>query len=137
MRVVITNEQNFVPVDEAKIKQGLKLLPFWDKKFKLSVVYVDDAEIAKLNERYLKHTGPTDVLSFPISNNEGEIIASGQTAFEEAKAREVEPEGELLLYTVHGLLHLMGYDDHTEEEAAEMHRQEQEIVTKMGYKWDW
>jgi probable rRNA maturation factor len=112
-------------------------LPFWQKKFKLSLVYITDAEIAKLNERYLKHEGSTDVLSFPLNEYEGEVIISGETAYEEAKARGIEPEGEIILYTVHGVLHLFGYDDKTPEGAEEMHRIEKEVVTQFGYTWDW
>lgn len=137
MRIVITNEQNFVPVDEAKIRKAISLLPWGNRKMRLSVVYINDAEIAQLNERYLKHQGPTDVLSFPISEQEGEIVVSAETALEESKARGIEAEGELILYTVHGVLHLIGYDDKDPTEAAKMHAVEKEVITQMGYRWDW
>jgi rRNA maturation RNase YbeY len=137
MKTIITNEQNFVPVDEDKIRQAVRLVPWEGRRFKLSLVYVDDAEIAKLNERYLKHAGPTDVLSFPVGPNEGEIVVSGETALEEAKARGIEPEGELILYTIHGILHLLDYDDKTPKEAEKMHTVEKGVVTQMGYTWNW
>jgi probable rRNA maturation factor len=137
MRIVITNEQNFVPLDEEKIRKAVTLLPWGKRKIRLSLVYVNDSEIAKLNERYLKHQGPTDVLSFPISENEGEIIVSGETAFEESKARGIEAEGEIILYTIHGILHLLDYDDKDPQEAARMHAVEKNVITQMGYRWDW
>lgn len=137
MKIIITNEQDFVPVDEEKIRKALELVPWGKKKMKISLVYVNDAEIAKLNERYLNHQGPTDVLSFPYASGEGEVIASGETAMEEAKARGIDPQGELLLYTIHGILHLLDYDDKSPEEAKEMHAKEKDIITQMGYTWNW
>lgn len=137
MRIIVTNEQNFVAVDEQKIREAIGSLPEAEKKYKLSVVYVVDAEIAKMNERYLKHEGPTDVLAFPMSAKEGEIIVSGETALREATERKIEPQGELLLYTVHGTLHLLGFDDKSEEEAKKMHEIEKSVITKMGYTWNW
>lgn len=137
MQITITNEQNFVEVDEKELKTVLRSLPDSPKKYKLSLVFVDDMEIAKLNERYLKHKGPTDVLAFPFEKKEGEIIVSGETALREATQRGIEPKGELLLYSIHGMLHLIGYDDKTEEESIEMHQVEKETLIKFGYKWDW
>ncbi len=137
MKIVITNEQDFVAVDEKNIKTILNSLPSIPKNFRLSIVYLNDAEIAKLNERYLKHEGPTDVLAFSYSSQEGEILVSGETALREATERKIEPQGELLLYTIHGLLHLMGYDDHTVEEATTMHAIEKKTLLAAGYSWNW
>ncbi len=137
MKITITNTQEFITIDEEKIRKILLSIPNITKKFRLSVVYVDDAEITKLNERYLKHEGPTDVLAFPYDNQEGEVIVSAETALREATERKVEPEGELVLYTVHGILHLMGHDDHTEEEARIMHGIEKNILISSGYSWQW
>lgn len=137
MRIVITNEQNFIPISEEKIRQVLSNIPNPPAKFRLSIVYVDDAEITKLNERYLKHEGPTDVLAFPYESGEGEVMVSAETALREATERKIEAEGELLLYTIHGTLHLMGYDDHSPEEAKQMHAVEKKILTQAGYTWNW
>ena len=137
MRITVTNEQNFITVDEKKIYEAIRLLPGSDKKYRLSVVYVDDKEITKMNERYLKHEGPTDVLAFPINPKEGEVVVSAETALRESKERAVESEGELLLYTLHGTLHLLGYDDKTPEESQKMHAVEKQILLQLGYKWSW
>lgn len=135
-KIVITNEQSIVEISSSSIKKALELLPELDN-FRLSIVYVDDAEISILNERYLKHTGATDVLSFPISSKEGEIVVSTETALREAKERNIAVEGEILLYTFHGILHLLGYDDHNDEEYREMHTIEKNLLEKLGYSWDW
>ena len=137
MKITITNEQDYIEIDKESIRKVIKLLPGMKKNFRLSLVYVDDVEIAKLNERYLKHQGPTDVLAFPIDSDEGEIIISGETALREATERKIEPKGELMLYTIHGTLHLLGYDDKTEEEANQMHDIEKKMILELGYQWDW
>lgn len=137
MRVIITNEQSFIAISEEKIRKILSLIPNQPKKYKLSLVYVNDEEITKLNEQYLKHQGPTDVLAFPYESGEGEVIVSAETALRESSERKIEPEGEVLLYTIHGTLHLMGYDDHTPEEAKQMHTIEKQLLTQAGYSWNW
>ena len=138
MRIVITNEQDFISIQEEKIRQAIHMLPdAKEKKYRLSIVYLNDAEIAKLNERDLHHEGPTDVLAYPLEKTEGEIYVSAETALREATERNIEPEGELILYTIHGTLHLLGYDDLTDEEFKEMHSIEKKVLLELGYTWNW
>jgi len=110
---------------------------------RITVAVVDDAHIADLNQTHLQHAGPTDVLTFdlrdehvdatdPRSAVEGEIVVSAETAAREASARGHSEEAELALYAVHGTLHLLGYDDQTEEDAARMHAVEDEILVSVG-----
>jgi len=104
---------------------------------RLSVAIVSDDEIARLNQQYLNHKGPTDVLSFDLSDDEdghidGELILSLDTATREAVRRGHSLEAELALYLAHGLLHLIGYDDATEPDASRMHTIEDEILTSVG-----
>ena len=73
----------------------------------LSVAFVTDDEIARLNERFLGHSGPTDVLTF----QHGEIVISTDRAVGQARRFRTLLHEELALYLVHGLLHLAGYDD--------------------------
>ncbi|HOI54802.1 MAG TPA: rRNA maturation RNase YbeY [Phycisphaerae bacterium] len=104
----------------------------------LSVTLVDDAEISRINRQYLNHDGPTDVISFDLSDAgddrlSGEIVVSAERAVRVATQRGTDPVGELLLYAVHGLLHLAGYDDRTTAQAARMHARENELLTALGY----
>ena len=123
----------------------------------IGVALVSDAHIAHLNELHLDHKGPTDVLAFDLRDElapgadtdapdgpegrsapderalEGEIVVSVDTAKREAHARGHSLEAELALYTVHGLLHLLGYDDGNESDARQMHNQEDEILTEIGW----
>lgn len=112
---------------------------------RVSVALVDDPEIARLNEAHLHHAGPTDVLAFDLREDrskadaaaearhvDGEIVVSVETAAREAHARGHSQEAELMLYLVHGTLHLLGYDDRTGDDAARVHLLEDEILTGLG-----
>jgi len=111
---------------------------------RIDVAVVDDRSIAILNEKHLNHTGPTDVLTFDLRDDpedatngarriDGQIVVSAQTAAREAAARGHDDEAELALYAVHGTLHLLGYDDADEAEAARMHELEDEILHSEGF----
>ena len=82
---------------------------------------------------------PTDVLSFDLSECtrrgcvDGEIVVSAETAARRAEGNEHTPAAELLLYIVHGCLHLAGHDDRTPAGNARMHAVENEILTALGY----
>jgi probable rRNA maturation factor len=96
----------------------------------LSVSFVDDEEMAALHVRYMDEGGPTDVLSFPLDDQEhdgarvlGDVVIAPAVA---ARNNLDDPPAELRLLLVHGILHLLGYDHETEDERAEMWgRQEQ------------
>ena len=99
----------------------------------LSVVFTDNASIRVINARYLEHDWPTDVISWPDSTPDdpelaGELIISTEMAVETARLGEYDPLAEVALYLVHGLLHLRGYDDQTEADAALIRRREAEVL---------
>ena len=78
----------------------------------ISVALVGDAEIRKINQRHLAHDYSTDVISFDLTDTdevlEGEIIASVETADREASEHKWSGDDELLLYIIHGMLHIIG-----------------------------
>ena len=86
----------------------------------LSVALVDDATIATVNWQFLRHTGPTDVISFDLGEGLVEIVVSAERAVIVARKLRRRPHDELALYLVHGLLHLAGYDDHTPAQRRAM-----------------
>ncbi|HUS90688.1 MAG TPA: rRNA maturation RNase YbeY [Phycisphaerae bacterium] len=99
----------------------------------VDVAVVGAEEIASLNRRYLRHAGPTDVLSFDLSAPGDEeltaqVVVCGPVAVAEAAARHLRPQHELMLYVVHGLLHLLGHDDGTACDAERMHAREEELL---------
>lgn len=100
----------------------------------LSVTLVDDEQIAQLHLDYMQIPGPTDVISFPLSDPEdpipilGEVVVSVDTAAREAEERGLSLDEELLRYVVHGTLHLLGYDDHEDDERERMHARQEELL---------
>lgn len=90
------------------------------KKYEVSIAFVGDKTIKKLNKQYRKINKITDVLAFRVddeSNFLGEIIIDYAQIKRQAKASNKQ---ELIYILVHGLLHLIGYNDKTEAEAEKM-----------------
>ena len=94
--------------------------------------------MAQLHEQFMGVRGPTDVLTFPLEKDEagnvvaGEVVVCVPEARRQARARGVAVERELLLYALHGMLHLCGYDDRTARAFRTMHRTEDRILTQLG-----
>lgn len=107
----------------------------------ISIAVVDDSAIRELNRQYLDHDYETDVLSFLLDETAdsitGQLIVSTDTAARVAEELGIEMEQELLLYVVHGTLHLMGLDDTDPETAVEMRSAEQEYLARLGVKHRW
>jgi rRNA maturation RNase YbeY len=103
----------------------------------IAVSFVSDAQIADCNRRWLGHAGPTDVLTFDLRDDPrspvpcGEIVVSRDTARREARARGHSPRREALLYVVHGVLHLLGYDDARPAGRRRMNRLQAEILSRL------
>ncbi|HET8655529.1 MAG TPA: rRNA maturation RNase YbeY [Longimicrobiaceae bacterium] len=100
----------------------------------ISVALLGDEAIAKLNERYLSHEGPTDVLSFPLHADGapplGDIYVGVDQARRQADEIGVPVREEVLRLAVHGTLHVLGYD-HPEgagREDCEMYRRQEELL---------
>ncbi len=102
----------------------------------VSVVMVDDPAIHNINREQLQHDFPTDVITFPLSDEpgrlEGELVVSLDTAAHVAAEHGWSLAAETVLYVVHGMLHLCGYDDLTDEDRVKMRRREREILSQLG-----
>lgn len=116
------------------VKKSL-LVEKFGKPVEVSIVLTDDEDMHELNRDYRGKDKPTDVLSFPQLEGEpfgiqdgpvalGDIVISVDTARRQAVERGRTLEDELDLLVAHGMLHLLGYDDETEEGAAEMREHE-------------
>jgi probable rRNA maturation factor len=110
-----------VPVDRRKIgaaaRRILKALGY--EGYELTVVLVDDREIARLNRRYFRRNRRTNVISFPMMDGTpvslrarmlGDVIISADTARRDAEEVGKKAEEEILFLLIHGILHLAGYD---------------------------
>lgn len=80
------------------------------KKYELSVIIVGKKEIQKLNKEYREINKPTDILSFPLSNDFGEIYINPDMTKIEAKKFERTYENFFAFLLIHGLVHLKGFD---------------------------
>lgn len=104
----------------------------------VSVAVVDEETMSGIHERFLGKAGPTDVISFPLESREdgrvveGEVVVCLDIARRESAARAHSVDRELLLYALHGLLHLSGYDDLSGPDALRMHAREDEILAGLG-----
>ena len=118
-RVLISNRQDR-PVDEEGLRSLARdtLRGEGIARAELSVSFVEQEEIEALHERFMDEAGPTDVLSFPLDDvdeaKEGERVRLlGDVVVaptEAARNTPGDPESELRLLLVHGILHLLGYD---------------------------
>ncbi len=96
----------------------------------LAIVVVGDKTIRQLNRDFHGVNAPTDVLSFPGDDGDslGDIIISYQTARANAHAAHWRTRDELELLVVHGVLHLLGYDDIEPEDRAQMWKRQEKIM---------
>ena len=142
MTIEIVNLQKTIKVPREKLCAVLKhvMMEELGREVNISVAVVNDQRIAELTRAFRDHIGPTDVLAFPFDEKEvgpegqrvfGEIVISAQRARDEARIRHIDPERELILYAVHGMLHLVGYDDQSVRRAKEMRRREAEILKSL------
>lgn len=104
---------------------------------KIGLAFVNNAHIHRLNRQFLNHDEPTDVITFPYTDPkakklEGEVVIGYEVAAEYAADRGHAVEHELLLYVIHGCLHLCGYDDTTTKAERLMRRKEREYLKKIG-----
>ncbi len=102
----------------------------------LGVALVDDARISQVNRQFLERCGPTDVIAFEAEqdaeSSSGEIIISVQTAQRQARQYDHSLMAELCLLAIHGLLHVMGYEDQTEAGQTEMKRIQESLMDEVG-----
>jgi len=140
IEIEIANEQEVLEISEELIRAAVLAVLAKDQiqEAEMSIALVDDPTIHGINRQFLSHDYPTDVISFPLSYSpeklEGEIVLSVDTAIREAGKVEGnwDAQKEVLLYVIHGMLHLISFDDHDEEDLIEMRRGEVECLRAIG-----
>jgi len=140
--IQITQQFDDIPVEAARLKRLVRAIctRFEVSQATVSIAIVADAEMRRLNRKFLNRRTNTDCLSFDLSDGTGpegprvfDLIVNGELACREAARRGHPPEAELALYVTHGLLHNLGFDDATDGQAGRMHRMEDEILQHAGY----
>lgn len=135
---------------EISAAAGKDLIPFLRKHLRaahavlkpplveLSLALVGDKAMADLHQRFMGIAGPTDVLTFPLDEDvrgrvtAGEVVVCIPEARRRAEAEGTHVRHEALLYALHGILHLAGYDDLTPADYRKMHRTEDRILSAIG-----
>ena len=108
------------------------------RSFELGVCLVDSGEITRLNESFLDHEGPTDVITFNYSERgstsvlHGDVFICMTEAVRQAREFGSTWQSELVRYAVHGVLHLQGYDDRQSDARRTMKRQEERLVKALA-----
>jgi len=121
MKIQIGNQQKRIKIDKRKIRvkvtKLLKLLDCGNKE--ISITFVDDETIQRINQQYLSKDRPTNVISFSLQEGEfgdmnpeilGDVVISVDTARQDAEKGHFSFDEEILFLIIHGLLHLLGYN---------------------------
>ena len=127
-------------VDRARLKKAVRLVLAGAgiESAEISIGVVSDQRMHELNRQYLQHDYPTDVLSFVLDHSaadkslDGQIVVSSDYAAREAARYGWTTDDELLLYVIHGSLHLVGYDDTTTEAKQAMRQAEANLLQEFG-----
>lgn len=140
MGALITNRQNKEKINLENLRTTAQAVldDLGCPEGELSILIVDDADIAELNETYLHRSGPTNVIAFPMREGDfpnisphvlGDVVISAETARQEAQAAGIEFWDRFVQLLIHGVLHLFGYDhEGAEAEAMEMEKRAGEIL---------
>jgi len=138
-KIEIADQQNQDLDPEPLIKSVEAILDDHDvAASEISLALVDDPTIRELNRQYLDHDYETDVISFVLDWNEqdrslvGQLIVSTDTAQNKGAEFGLSMFEELVLYVIHGTMHLVGYEDKDSASAAEMRLAEKDYLARLG-----
>ena len=139
--IVVQNACSFseVPCDQ-KFEQWATVALQERGEAELLIRLVEKNESRQLNARYRNRDKPTNVLSFPADLPQeidlpllGDVVICASLVAQEAEQQNKSPESHWAHLTIHGTLHLLGYDHQTEEEAAEMESLETSLLQSIGF----
>ena len=164
LEVFVADEQAAVPVDTARwarLAEGVLVAEGVRGHAELSLLFVGEDDIAILNEEFLGHAGPTDVLAFPIDGELvevddgagphrrgpdrpppdpgdlplllGDVVVCPGVAARQADTHAGTVDDELALLVVHGLLHVLGHDHAEPAEHARMRAREMELLQELHW----
>jgi probable rRNA maturation factor len=146
MPILISNEQKNHPIANRKLEQAAQIVlnDLGSPNDELSLVITNDERIAELNRQYLRRTGPTNVIAFPMREGPfsevtpqllGDIVISADTTAREARQAGCPFEIRLLELLIHGILHLCGYDhEQSASEAKRMESRSQELLALLKHE---
>jgi probable rRNA maturation factor len=144
----ILDEQDELAVDLERVREVCEriLADAGIDSGRINVVFVDSETIRQFNRDFLQHDYVTDTISFPMEDRRSEGYLEGEVLVctEIAKSRAAEfgwtADEELLLYVVHGMLHLVGFEDTTAEQRTIIQEKERSYLATLGIQvphWNW
>ena len=147
----LINRQRTRPVDLRQFREIVEFVlseQLQLSEFDLTIQFVGDAAMARLNQKFLGHEGSTDVITldyaehgvhavstFQTQSVTGELFVCVDEALRQARRFRVPWTTELLRYAVHGILHLDGHDDQTPPARRRMKRVENQLVRQLGRRF--
>lgn len=149
MAVLVNNLQEKVPVTDKLVKLVTDVVNIilekegYDKEAEVSLVFMDDSGIRELNRKYRRVDSPTDVLSFAMQEGPsmpggeaepvlGDVVISLETACRQAEEYGHGFDREVAYLTVHGVLHLLGYDHENEADKKSMREREEAVMRRVN-----
>ena len=142
-QINIYNNQKAVPVriSRARLKSVLEYILRQERQpgGVFNFVFADNREIRRINRQYLGRNNVTDVIAFPLpdrkgmptDNIRGEVVISVEEALRQSRKRNIALNKEIALYCIHGLLHLVGYDDLTKSKRIKMEQKQLDYLFRL------
>jgi probable rRNA maturation factor len=146
MNIVISNRQRVKKVNSQLLKEITKgvLIELEIEHCELEINLLGTGEMAALNETFLRHQGSTDVITFDYSEGKklrgnvglsGEIFICVEDSIAQAKQFKTDWQSEVVRYIVHGILHLLGYDDTKPQLRRKMKREENSLLHSLSKRF--
>jgi len=152
MGIEIVNHQDEVKIDSKKVQKIANILFSQLSLLKgknIDVAFINENTMKIINEEFREEKKATDILSFSYINShinsketniskyksqsiDGELLICPEVAYKQAKRLKHSFEKEIAILIAHGLLHLSGYDDNSEEEAKIMEKKQSELIEKLS-----
>lgn len=139
--VNIINKQKILRLDCHNLEQiALQILKIEKQKCdELSIYFVSTKKISTLHQQFFNDPSPTDCISFPLDDKScddeyrilGEVFVCPETAIKYAESKGRDPYDETLLYIIHGILHLIGYDDREKNDKMDMRKAERKHMLNL------
>jgi len=133
MNVQVLQDQSLISINPDTVKNlAINFLSFHHLKFdEVAIHFVDTPTICDLHQQFFNDSSTTDCISFPMDDDEeegykilGDVFVCPQTAFDYVEKNGGDVCQEITLYVIHGLLHLLGFDDIEEEDRLQMREEE-------------
>ncbi len=135
MKIHIYNQQKNLSIQKPSVRKlVLALLAHLNATCEeISIYFVSEKKISRLHEQFFNDPTPTDCISFPIDAQFlGEIFVCPATAIAYAEKQDLDPYEETALYIVHGILHLLGFDDLEEKARRTMRKKEKSCMRHLS-----